>query len=51
MEWLVAHKKNVEFYKKSVECLNDKGDKMTLKGIKNLVIIKKISFLQMKICS
>jgi hypothetical protein len=48
MEWLVAYKIKLEFYHKTLECVNEEGRKITLRGIQKTVSVRQISTLQMK---
>jgi hypothetical protein len=48
MDWLVSHKDKLDFYKKILECEDDKRKRRTLQGIQKLVSVRKISSLQMK---
>jgi hypothetical protein len=42
MDWLVAYKTKVEFYHKTLECVNKEGKTMTLQGIQNPVSVRQI---------
>jgi len=48
MDWLAAHKDKLDCYRKTLECKNDKGERITLKGIQKPISVRNKSSLQMK---
>jgi hypothetical protein len=40
MDWLDAHKTKLDCYNKTLECDNEEGRKVTLKGIQNHVSVR-----------
>jgi hypothetical protein len=48
MDWLASHKTQLDYYNKTLECEDEEGRKVTLQGILNLVLVRKISALQVK---
>ena len=48
MEWLEKHRVLLDCYDKTFSCIDDKGNKVTVKGIARKVMIREISTLQMK---
>ena len=48
MDWLVAHKTNLDYYNKNLECENEEGRRVTLQGIQNPISVRQISSLQVK---
>jgi hypothetical protein len=40
MEWLVDYKINLDCYRKTLECVNEEGRKITLEGIRKLVSVR-----------
>jgi hypothetical protein len=45
---LASHKTKLDCYNKTLECENEEGRKVTLQGIKNIVLVRQISTLQVK---
>jgi hypothetical protein len=48
MDWLVSHKSKLDYYNKTLECGDEEGKKRILQGIQNLVSMRQISSLQVK---
>ena len=48
MDWLEKHRVLLNCYDKTLSCIDDKGNKVTVKGIARKVMIREISALQMK---
>ena len=48
MDWLDSYKSKLDFYHKTLECVNEEGRKITLQGIHKPVSVRQISSLQMK---
>jgi hypothetical protein len=48
MDWLVAHKTKLDCYKKTLECEDEEGRKITLQGIQNPISVRQISSLRVK---
>jgi len=48
MDWLEKHTVLLDFYDKSFSCIDDKGNKVTVKGIARKVMIREIFALQLK---
>ena len=48
MDWLERHKVVLNYFEKTFTSLNDKGERITVKGIPRKVFIRQISTLQMK---
>jgi hypothetical protein len=48
MDWLVAYKTKLDYYHKTLECVNEEGRNTTLQGIQKHVSVRQISSLQMK---
>ena len=46
--WLEKHRVILNFYDKTLSCLDDKGNTIVIKGIPTKVTIREISTLQMK---
>jgi hypothetical protein len=47
MDWL-DYKTKLDYYHKTLECINEEGRKMTLQGIHKPVLVRQILALQMK---
>jgi hypothetical protein len=45
---LAAHKTNLDYYNKTLECEDEEGRKVTLQGIQKPVSMRQISALQVK---
>ena len=48
MDWIAAYKTKLDCYHKTLECVNEEGRKITLRGIQKHVSVRQISTLQMK---
>ena len=48
MDWLEKHQVVLNCFEKTFTCLNDKGERVTVKGIPRKVYVRQISTLQMK---
>jgi len=48
MDWLVSYKTKLDYYHKTLECVNEGGRKTTLQGIQKPVSVRQMSTLQMK---
>ena len=48
MDWLERHQVVLNCFRKTFSCLNDKGERITVKGIPRKVSVRQISALQMK---
>ena len=48
MDWLERHQVVLNCFHKTITCLNDKGERITVKGIPMKVFVSQISSLQMK---
>jgi hypothetical protein len=48
MEWLAKYKAKLDCYHKTLECVNEEGRRITLRGIQKLVSMRRISTLQMR---
>jgi hypothetical protein len=48
MDWLAAYKTKLDYYHKTLECVNEEGRNITLQGIQKPVSMRRISSLQMK---
>jgi hypothetical protein len=42
MDWLDAYKTNLDYYHKTLECVNEEGRKITLQGIQKPVSVRQI---------
>lgn len=48
VDWLYLHKTKVECYEKSIDYLNDSGEKRVLKGKKNSKSIRMVTIVKEK---
>ena len=48
MDWMERHQVILNCFHKTFICLNDKGERITVKGIPRKVSVRQISALQMK---
>lgn len=48
MKWLWRHRAKVDCFTKEIECLDDLGNKVFLKGIQREVKLRQISAMQLK---
>ena len=48
MYWMERHQVVLNCFHKTITCLNDKGERITVKGIPSKVSVRQISSLQMK---
>jgi hypothetical protein len=48
IDWLAAYKTKLDYYHKTLECVNEEGRKTTLQGIQKPVSLRQILALQMK---
>ena len=48
MDWLEKHQVSLNCFQKIFTCLNDKGEKITIKGIPRKSFVRQISTLEMK---
>ena len=47
MDWMEKHQVILNYFQKTFNCLNDKGEIITVKGIPRKVFVRQISALQM----
>jgi hypothetical protein len=50
MDWLAAYKTKLDFYHKTLECVNEEGRNITLQGIQKPVLVRQISSPMKKYC-
>ena len=48
LEWIEAHKVNLDCYNKDFECLDEEGNSRIMKGIPNVIFVRQISVMQLK---
>ena len=48
MDWLEKHQVILNYFQKTFVCLNNVGERISIKGIPRKVSVRKISALQMK---
>ena len=48
MDWLYLHKTKVDFFNKAIECVDDSGEKRTLKGKKKPTTVRMVTTMQDK---
>ena len=48
MDWMERHQVVLNCFNKTFTCLNDKGERITVKGVPRKVSVRQISSLQMK---
>jgi hypothetical protein len=48
MDWMASHKARLDYYHKTLECVSKEGKRITLQGIRKLVLVRQISTLQMR---
>jgi hypothetical protein len=48
MDWLAAYKNKLECYHKTLECVNEERRNITFQGIQKLVLVRRISILEMR---
>jgi hypothetical protein len=48
MDWLASYKTKLDYYHKTLECVNEEGRNITLQGVWKPVSVRQISTLQMK---
>ena len=48
MDWLEAHRVNLDYYNKTFECMEEEGNLRVLKGIPKVISIRKVSTMQLK---
>ena len=50
MDWLEAHRVNLDCYNKNFECMNEEGNLAVVKGIPKVIYVRNISTMQLKKC-
>ena len=48
MDWLYLHRTKVDFYDKSIECLDDNGEQQVLKGKKKETLFRMVTIMEEK---
>ena len=48
MDWLEAHKVNIECYNKNFECMDEEGNLVVVKGIPKVISVRQVSAMQLK---
>ena len=48
MDWLEAHRENIDYYNKTFECLDKEGNLKVVKGIPKVIFVRKISSMHLK---
>ena len=48
MDWLEAHKVNLDCYNKTFECLDEEGNLRVVRGIPKVISVRQISVVQLK---
>lgn len=48
MDWLFIHKTKVDLYEKAIECLDDDGERIILKGNKNPALVRMVTTMEEK---
>jgi hypothetical protein len=48
MDWLTSHKEKLDYYEKTLECEDTKGNMRVLQGIQKHVSVRQISTFQLK---
>ena len=48
MDWLEAHRVNLDYYNKTFECMDEEGNPRVVKGIPKVVSLGKFSAIQLK---
>ena len=48
MDWLEAHRVNLDYYNKAFECLDEEGNSRIVKGIPKVIYVRQVSAMQLK---
>ena len=48
MDWLEAHRVNLDCYNKNFECMNEEGNLVVVKGIPKVISVWQVSAMQLK---
>ena len=48
MDWLEAHRVNLDCYNKTFECINEEGNLVVVKGIPKEISVRQVSAMQLK---
>ena len=48
MDWLEAHKVNLDCYNKTFECMDEEGNPIVVKGIPKVISVRQVSTMQLK---
>ena len=48
MDWLEAHRVNIDFYNKTFDCIDEEGNSRVVRGVPKVIFIRKISAMQLK---
>ena len=48
MDWLKAHRVNLDCYNRNFECMNEEGNPVVVKGIPKVISVRQVSAMQLK---
>ena len=48
MDWLEAHKVNLDCYNKTFECMDEEGNPRVVRGIPKVISLRQVSTMQLK---
>ena len=48
MDWLEAHKVNIDCYNKTFECMDEEGNPVVVRGIPKVIYVRQVSTMQLK---
>ena len=48
MDWLEAHRVNLDCYNKTFECMGEEGNPVVVKGIPKVISVRQVSAMQLK---
>ena len=48
MDWLEAHRVNLDYHNKNFECMDGEGNPVVVKGIPKVISVRQISAMQLK---
>ena len=48
MDWLEAHRVNLDCYNKTFECMDEEGNLVVLKVIPKIILVRQVSAMQLK---
>ena len=48
MDWLEAQRVKLDYYNKTLECMDEEGNPVVVKGIPKVVLVRQVSAMQLK---